>query len=244
MLPHYNILIPRLAAVYLAQRTAGTTGNRTEVGLFIRLPQFMAEQFPSLGKEDTSPPHVTMLYSGDVPAKREQEWLHIVQGELSKIRGPVMAAIDGSVDYFTHADKGRRVAYSPVRFSHDLAAFKWNVRDKLMDAGFEVKDSFPLVFKPHVTLAYLEGTESTWIERHPIGSWEFSEIEVWGLPKPVVLSMDDLNGRRPKWDAFAIPDKGEPQSEEGKRQDFAVSEKRAKKLAKRYMEITPPPFVG
>ena len=241
MLPHHHLLISRLASRFLSKRVAGVTGNRQEVGLFIRLPDFLAEQYPSLGDEDTSPPHVTFFYSGEVTKGREEEWLTIVQGELSKLRGPVRAAVDGSVDYFEHADKGRTVAFTPVRFSHDLAAAKWNLRERLLEAGFEIKDRFPLVFKPHVTLAYLDGFDYRWRGQRPVGAWDFDEIEVWGLPQMFVIPLGS-DAARPRWEAISISDDGEVKTRGEKLEEQAVSDKMAKRLAHRYLEITPPPF--
>ena len=242
MLPHHHILISRLASRFLQNRIAGVIGDRQGVGLFIRLPEFLAEQFPSLGDEDSSPPHITLFYSGNVSVEREEEWLGIVQNELSALHGPIRAALDGSVDYFEHADKERTVAYAPVRFSADLAAFKWNLRGKLMDAGFEMEDWHPLVFRPHVTLAYLPGLDMKWEGVAPVGSWEFEEVEVWDLPKLVILPVN-VSHSRPKWEAQAIPGRAPVTTKEEKRDDVAVTDKMAKRLARRYLEITPPPFV-
>ena len=178
------------------KRKAGVTGDRSSVGLFIRLPKALAEQYPSLKPEDDSPAHVTFFYGGDVPAKRQAEWLEIVGRVLGEVRGPVRAVVDG-VDYFQHphTDPPRTVAFTPLRFSHDMAAIMWNVRDQLMDAGFEAKQYSPLVYRPHTTLGYLDGLGATWDGDVPRGDWMIEGIEVWGLPQMVVIPLGAAEGR-------------------------------------------------
>ena len=51
----------------------------------------------------------------------------------------------------------------------------------LEEAGFEVADSFPR-YNPHTTIDYM-GHDEGWKGKAPEGSWSFSSIELWGLPK-------------------------------------------------------------
>jgi len=157
------------------------TGDGTAVGLFVPLPPALAAKFPSLGDVDRSPAHFTFLYVGTVQREQEPEFLDIVRGVVGSVVGPVRAELDG-IDHFVHPDKGRRVAVTPVRFDKDLAALKWNLREALMDAGFRVDDKFPLVYRPHVTIAYMDGLDAEWKGSVPTGGWSFSGMEVWGLP--------------------------------------------------------------
>lgn len=160
-------------------RVASTRG----VGLFIPVPKHLAEQFPSLGKEDTSPPHVTLLYVGDVPAGRKGDFEEVVTRALSRESGPVMASL-GEPDFFVHPGKDRRVWYSRVRFSKDVAEIRDRLWLALEEAGFEVQDSFPLAYNPHATLAYVDGeahSHARWEGVVPQGSWSFDGVEVWGL---------------------------------------------------------------
>ena len=157
------------------------TGDRTGVGLFIPLPRELADLYPDLGDEDKSTPHVTFLYVGDVTADREAEFLKTVDEVFSGMEGPVEAHLL-NLDYFSNPDKERRVAVTPVRFSRDLSDLRWRLREALTDAGFEVGDSFPLVYRPHVTLGYLEGLDAVYGGKVPKGHWVFDSIEIWGLP--------------------------------------------------------------
>ena len=151
------------------------------VGLFIPLPDEMASRFPPLGEEDDSPPHVTFLYVGEIPVGRRTEFLKIVQATFTQFRGPVTATLIG-MEYFVNPDKERRVAVDLVQMDKDLSALKWNLRQALLDANFEVVDSFPLIYRPHVTLEYLTGLTEEYKGEVPGGSWSFDEMEIWGFP--------------------------------------------------------------
>lgn len=160
------------------------TGDGTSVGLFFRIPNGIAERFPPLGGDDGSPPHVTFLYVGRVPPGQEGRFLKICQDVFSEWGRPTRAH-HGDVTYFDHPSEHRRVAVLPLRFEEDLSDLRWRLRSRLLDNGFAVKDRFPLVYRPHTTLAYLEGVGSTWKGGHPGGDWVVNEAEVWGLPGKV-----------------------------------------------------------
>lgn len=158
------------------------TGDRTGVGFFIPLSKDLGKQFPDLGDEDRSDPHTTFLYVGEVPKDREDEFIEISQNVVSEMWGPVQGHLYGP-DYFLHPAKDRRVAVMRVRFDRDLAGLRWKLRDALVGAGFQVDDSFPLIYQPHVTLGYLSGLAAEYDGEIPKGDWSFDSIEVWGLPK-------------------------------------------------------------
>jgi 2'-5' RNA ligase len=177
-------------------RVAKTTGDGKSVGFFIPVPEELAGQFPSLGKEDTSPPHVTLLYVGEVPKAREAEFISIATTALSKQPGPVIASI-GEPDFFVHPDKNRRVWYSRVTFSKDVAELRDRLWLALEDAGFKVAHSYPLAMFPHITLAYADGEaheHSPWKGEVPGGAWSFDSLEVWGLSKNVEVFLGEFGG--------------------------------------------------
>jgi len=164
------------------------TGDRTGVGLFIPLPPGLAQQFPALGDDDKSPPHVTFLYIGEVPEEREEDFLQVIQDSLNSNHAPVQGPIRGefqALDYFEHpTEEGvDRVAIAPVRFNEGMEELRWYLRDQLISNGFDVDDSFPLVYNPHTTLAYMRGQDAQYTDEVPTGSWDFDSIEVWGLPE-------------------------------------------------------------
>jgi len=147
------------------------------VGLFIRVPEDLATQFPPAPEEDTSPRHVTLLYVGDVPEDREEEFISLVKGVASSW-GPFKAAFDG-LDFFKHVDKARRVFYTRVKFNRDVGA----LRSTLESKGFEVADSYPLAFNAHSTLDYVDGLDTPYKGPVPNGSWKVEALEIWGLPE-------------------------------------------------------------
>lgn len=173
---------------------AAVTGDRSKVGLFIPLPRELAELFPSLAPVDDSPPHITFFYSGPVPADQEELWFTLVDMSLRWLRSPVRAVLDGDVEYFEQPSEGRTAVVTPVRFSEDLSHFNWEIRENLRFAGFELSGGYPLVYRPHATLGYVDGFDVEWHGTIPQGSFEFSEFEVWGLPskKKVPFGQDSL----------------------------------------------------
>jgi 2'-5' RNA ligase len=189
-----NILTKRVATRYLRRwarqaTVEGTvTGDGTShVGLFIPLPAELAAQFPPL-TNDTSPSHVTLLYVGTLEADRQEEFLDVLAKTLATEPGPVRAWLDG-VDKFVHPADDREVFYSPVRFSRDMGMVRDRLTAELKDAGFEVANSFPLAYCPHTTLAYVDGLDHAFHGKPPTGAWEFSTVQVWGLPELHTLSL-------------------------------------------------------
>lgn len=164
-----------------AKATGRKCGDGESVGLFIPLPRRLAEKFPSLGDEDGSPSHVTFLYIGDIKDCREQAKLVDSLRECCRKWWPRCRATLGDLSYFDHEDKNRRVPHVTVEFDKDLSGFKHRMKQELHEAGFEVQDRFP-EYNPHVTLAYLEGLDGEWDGDVPRGSWDFDEMEIWGLP--------------------------------------------------------------
>lgn len=166
------------------------TGDGTEVGFFIPLSPELADQFPPLGDTDKSPPHITFLYVGAVPKDKEDLFLTTCNKAFENIREPVRSHLEG-LDYFTNPDKERRVAIVRHRFDQDISDARWRLRSALQDAGFEVKDSFPLVYHPHTTLGYLDGLDAEYQGDVPEGDFTFNEIEIWGLPKVQAIPFGD-----------------------------------------------------
>lgn len=188
-----NPNIQSVASKWLSKVSAvggRTTGNRSSVGLFIPLPNELAEMYPRMD-DDGSPSHVTLLYVGPIEAKREEEFLQIVTDVLNQEPGPIRAWLV-DVDKFVHPDKNRTVFYTPVRFSKPLGVLRDRVTNALQMAGFTVENSFPLSFNPHVTLEYQDGMDPKAEysgESIPDGAWEFDTVEVWGLPKTYEIEL-------------------------------------------------------
>ncbi len=177
-LDNWGPLLPETREASL--RKVSNTGNGTSAGVFIPLPENLARQFPTLA-EDSSPPHVTLLFVGDVTG-REKVFAEVVRGFFTKERGPVLARLAG-LDYFT--TQTGRVAFTRVHFSTDMGALRDRLASCLQDAGFAVENSFPLAYTPHVTLRYTDNPDFRWKGEVPQGSWPFHSVELWGLPEIV-----------------------------------------------------------
>lgn len=158
--------------------------NGTSTGIFIPLPESLAQQFPPLS-EDSSPPHVTLLFVGDVTG-REEVFVDVVRRFFEQERGPILARLAG-LDYFT--GQTGRVVFTRVHFSNDMGALRDRLSSCLQDAGFEVENSFPLAYTPHVTLAYTDDPYFRWEGQVPVGSWAFRSVEIWGLPEAVEVPL-------------------------------------------------------
>jgi 2'-5' RNA ligase len=158
--------------------------------LFLPLPPSLASQYPSLAPEDDSPPHITLLYVGEVPKAKEELFVSTVMNVLANEPSPILASLD-EVDHFVHPHQNRQVFYSRVRFSRDVAELRDRVWLALEEAGFAVKHSFPLAFFPHVTLGYIEdaGAKFVWTGVTPQGMWDIRSVAVWGISKPVEIAL-------------------------------------------------------
>jgi len=173
-------LAKKIASRYLV---AKQTGDGKSVGLFIPLPENLAKLFPPRSPEDKSPPHVTFLIIGDVPKDKQDEMVEAIRRECRTFAGPVRADL-GPVEYFVHPAKEQRVAYLKVLFSKYLAEWRDQIHSAMVDLGLNpVADFSPLVYRPHTTLAYLDGLYSVYDGEVPAGTWLFNELEIWGLPK-------------------------------------------------------------
>lgn len=162
------------------------TGEGNEVGLFIPLPSYLAKKYPSLGEKDKSPPHITFLYAGECPKDKISLFIKVCRDTLGYFNRPVIAILE-PLDYFRHPDKDQSVAITPVRFDRDMGQLKELLKANLKEAGFEIQDSFP-IYRPHVTLSYMEGLDSSYKGVVPTGSCLITEVEVWGLPKVYRIS--------------------------------------------------------
>lgn len=174
--------------IKLAKASGVKTGDGHGVGLFIPLPKSLAKKFPSLGEDDDSPSHVTFLYIGECKGEKKQKQLVDILRGICRRFWPKVKASLSELDYFDHHDKDRRVPHVSVEFDKDMSGFKHRVKQELTEVGYDVADSFP-EYKPHVTLAYMPGMDSEWTGRVPKGSWDFEEMEVWGMPEVYKLKL-------------------------------------------------------
>lgn len=156
----------------------------SHVGVFLRLPDEIGSQFPPRGGDDSSRPHVTALYIGDVDPGRKDELARVIRESL-KDQAPFEAALAKEADYFPpseHSDN-KKVAIMPLESQvlHDINA---KLLKDVEAAGFETPHSYPR-YEPHATLEYLAPSKETFDGKVPAGHWTVDCLELWGFDEPV-----------------------------------------------------------
>jgi len=155
------------------------------VGLFITLPSEIAEQYPTEGKEgqDSSPPHLTLLYIGDIPTQFEEKILEVVKQVCENFR-KFKVKIKKPRKWIN--DKNQTIYHSPIASSKLV---------KLHDA---LKQAFDLNqipyskkypdFKPHVTIEYVnEGEQPKFQNIKPEGEFIVEGIWIWRLNRALYV---------------------------------------------------------
>lgn len=139
-------------------------------GLFIKLPEELAKQFPKLDK-DTSPPHITLLFIGDI-TESEKETVAEITNKICEKYAPVEIFF-GGLAYFSNPDA--EVAHSIVE-AQKLAAFRQEIWDALLQANIKIEDNHPH-YTPHITLQY--GDARDYKGEQPEGNFRADKIELW-----------------------------------------------------------------
>lgn len=140
-------------------------------GIFVKLPNKIALQFPPRPEEDKSPPHITILYIGKKTPKEVEKIKNIVKNELKDFSS-LKCKLDG-VDYLETEDD-KIVAYAKIKCP-ELKKIHNKLRKAIEDAGIEV-EHFP-GFIAHSTLEYRDDKNYTGPE--PSGEFEINELEMW-----------------------------------------------------------------
>lgn len=158
--------------------------QQPSTGLFIRIPEEIANQFPDdrLEKDD-SPTHITFLYIGKNYSDEEKDkMIGVIHRVVSEM--PSCKAILNGVDYFQQDNTV--IPHIKIKFEPDIRAWKNKVWQALEKEGFDIEDGF-FDYNPHSTLAYIEDVsedeEYEWTGVVPTGEFEVKEIELWGLEK-------------------------------------------------------------
>lgn len=153
--------------------------EKQSAGVFIVLPDKLAKQFKSLGEHDDSKPHVTALYIGEVP-KKKQDMLKKIIKAILKEQEPFELKLDDKVTYFDateHSDNCKVAKLNII--SKDLHKFHDKLKKEISSAGIDIDDHFP-DYKPHCTLEYMEPPKEKYDDNIPSGSWKLESVEIWG----------------------------------------------------------------
>lgn len=157
------------------------------VGIFLRVPEGLAERWPTeRGGDNDSPPHFTLLFVGEVPGERQQELMKLVE-DVARDHPPFPVKLANGVEWFTSFDEdleNREIAHkAPDGPSTDLMESLHNdLKRALEENDFEIRH-YPGGFKAHSTLRYCPTRE--YDGEVPEGGWTADEIEVWGWEEDI-----------------------------------------------------------
>lgn len=131
-------------------------------------------EFPSLRPVDTSDPHVTFFYVGDLTSAQFEALVELVTKLFSSVHN--LEARFVGLDWFSHPDK--TTFTSRITFNKDLVPIRDQIRWFLaIDLGLELVDYSPYVYFPHATLGYYDlGME--WDGPVPRGSFLIDRVVI------------------------------------------------------------------
>lgn len=174
--------IERIDEILAKLRGLVESGDLESVGLFIPVPKKYTKGFPSLGEEDSSPPHITLLYVGDLSPEDEERVIATVKSEVA--RGGMRAPEIEMTDYGEFENHKGQIIPHMIPRSDLLVMYHNRLWDAIEKSGVEVKHH-KNAFKPHVTLGY-QDKGTTYNGPRPTGTWTAPAIEVWGRKKTVI----------------------------------------------------------
>jgi phage-related protein (TIGR01555 family) len=157
----------------------------------LKLPPEFA-RFVPYKAEDTSPPHVTLVYVPDVDPRDFDALfaeLHVTFADVESFN----VTHTGEVAYFDNPEQiaKQRVAYAVTSFDTDEQALFAELAAAIESFGLDVSRHGDQ-YTPHTTLAYLQTVAETYVGAVPIGTWNAVEVEVWydGESYPMSLQGD------------------------------------------------------
>jgi 2'-5' RNA ligase len=163
--------------------TESTEESSESYGLFIRVPQPLASEFPPL-TEDSSPPHITFLYIGN-QVKDLDKLIEDIRVGLENVKS-FKATLNG-VEYFRNETTVPHIA---IELQHDIRPDREQLKASLLEAGHTIQDHWP-TYNPHITLAYVPNVDKDyeWDGVVPEGSFMVNEIELWGDSPVMTFSL-------------------------------------------------------
>jgi 2'-5' RNA ligase len=182
------MLLPDLKQIYKVVNWHKTQRDHKpgeSVGIFATIPEELANQFPSAGRldHDSSPPHVTILYCGDLPLLFEEKMVEVVRKVCEQVK-PFEVSFKRP-DFFINAEN-EKIIHSPVK-SKKLHDFNSVLKSSLLLNQVPVENKFP-EYKPHVTIGYLkENEEDIYSSIVPVGKWTIDSVWIWGGREPYLI---------------------------------------------------------
>lgn len=171
------------AAEYREGLDEGVKGE--SVGVFIRLPEPLAAEFPK-NKQDDSPPHITMLYVGECDPVKYAEVLDAVRS-VAKDWTPFTLDVSDYGEFVatkpgTAPEDNMTIAHMIPRVMHgktlaDLHERLWAECEKRGVTADHFRDG---PFKPHTTLAYVKPGAAAYSGPRPQGRFVVRYLDLWG----------------------------------------------------------------
>jgi 2'-5' RNA ligase len=177
-----------------------SNGDPSCAGVFVKWPKEIAKQFPSTSEFDSSPPHITVLFIGEIPKKHKVVAKEIIKRVCMEF-DPFEVKLDNKVSYFpaTKNSNGCKVAKLNI-ISKDLKKLNKRLRGELESAEIKVDNTFP-VYKPHTTIEYMESGKEKYDGVIPSGSFVVGQVEIWdGDDKEKVNIGRKISKRAGKYD--------------------------------------------
>jgi len=219
------------------EREADKTGALT-CGVFLPLPYDLAKDFPDKSEHDDSVPHYTLLFVGPCTPAQFKTLVMVIRGVAVKLKPfPMDLASYGE---FMNKEGMKISNMGPSLIARFRMAALHGILRRAVESlakGVTVKHTYgpgesksipyEAQFKPHATLAYLPRM-MPYRGPKPTGSWNVTELEVWGHEKvriplgktlarqPIGLTRDPIKFDYP----MAVPEvstgkgKGKPKLED------------------------------
>ena len=208
----------------------GTEGKEAgkHCGVFIPLPYSLAKDFPDKSEHDTSVPHYTVLYMGELTPKQYKVFCNLVRVFAQKIK-PFECDTESYGEFLNAEGKKiphmRPTARSATKMALLHATLRQHIENFSHEIGAKVGHSYghmggpsPMVpyeiqFKAHATLGYIQPM-APYTGPKPTGAWRVTELECWGhericcalgktkIDQPTGLTREPLAGAYPR----AVPD--------------------------------------
>lgn len=173
------------------------------VGVFLEVPETMAAQWPkNRGGDDESPPHFTILYAGEIPDQRRDEFLRIVHDIIDGFP-PIVVELSEGVEWFENHE-GQQIAHKGVTedSKRDMEELHNQLREALEAEGFDIKHKEGFI--AHSTLEYCD--DRNYDGPVPEGAWTANFADVWGWSEDLGF---DMSGEQTRIELAAFTFRGE-----------------------------------
>lgn len=149
--------------------------KKYHVGIFVPIPGRFNKFFPKeRHKEDSSQPHITLLYIGECDSD-EKEKIDKVCKEIFRLTTPFRVKF-GNYSEFINGDQ--RVPHIQMKADR-LHKLNDMLMKKLKESGIDINNKYK-EYRPHATLSYVP-VKDHYEGPVPTGDFTVKRIELWGF---------------------------------------------------------------